>query len=73
MAKRIDSLTAGQQVTMKFHGSKRLGNESYELDLIFKGITGAGEDRRAKFDEVELYRYEGRWAYGTSAERATLV
>jgi hypothetical protein len=73
MARRIDSLKQNEKVTLQFHGSKTLGNEPYTLEAVFEGITGEGDERRANFDEVEAYRYNGHWAYGTSAEKLTLV
>lgn len=78
MAKRISSLKAGENVRVLLHGSKRFGNEPYELDLIFKGIEGSGEDARALFEDpdgpdFEAYRDRGRWAYGMSSERLSLV
>lgn len=73
MARRIDSLQPNETVTLQFHGSKSLGNEPYLLEATFEGIIGTGEERRAQFDEVEAYRYNGHWAYGTSAEKLSLV
>ena len=82
MAKRIGSLKVGDQIRLKFHGSKRLGNEPYELDAEFAGfITGATLDEfRPSFyldgdksEVFEAYLYDGRWAYGTSAERLSIV
>lgn len=83
MAKRIDSLKPGTTVTLKFHGSKSLGNDPYIQDAVFLGVYGVGDDRRARFMSVEAkiydpggwdaYRFNGHWAYGTSAERLTLV
>jgi hypothetical protein len=83
MAKRIDKLKSGTQVTLKFHGSKSLGNDPYIEDAIFVGIYGVGDDRRARFMSAnatigntggwDAYRFNGHWAYGTSAERLSLV
>lgn len=78
MAKRISNLKAGEKVRVRFHGSKRFGNEPYELDLIFKGVEGSGDDARALFEDptgpdFEAYRDGGRWAYGMSSERLSLV
>ena len=73
MAKRIDSLKTGSRVTVKFHGSKNLGNESWTDTVTFYGITGEGDYRVARFDNWYAYRYNGRWAYGSSAERLSLV
>ena len=82
MAKRIDILKPRELVRVKFHGSKRFGNEPYELDLVFLEVKGQGEDRRAVFaydidstdqDQFEAYRSENRWCYGTSSERLSIV
>jgi hypothetical protein len=73
MAKRIDSLITGDKVRLRYNGSKSFGNEPWEEDVTFIGIVGSGDERRAQFDAVELYRFKGFWAYGTSAERASLV
>jgi hypothetical protein len=82
MARRIDSLKAGETVTLLFRGSKSLGNEPYTDEVIFVGIKGEGEDRRAVFStgpaagksgEWEAYRYKGGWAYGSSAERLSIA
>lgn len=74
---RIDQLQAGQEVTLKFHGSKSIGNEPYEETHTFLGIVGEKDDRRAVFSDGstqwEAYRYNGGWAYGSSAERLSLV
>lgn len=82
MAKRIDSLTPDTEVTLRFH---HRGN-SYDEAATFLGISGEGDDRRARFRsadtetltagrtyEWEAYRYNGHWAYGTSADRLSLV
>lgn len=46
--------------------------------VVFLGIEGSGDDRRAKFMQTgpdgkpftwDAYRYGGRWAYGSSADR----
>ena len=80
MAKRIDSLTAGETVNLKFHGSKSLGNGSHVCEAIFVAINGEGEERRAEFDDAdgyssswEAYRFNGHWAYGSSAERLSVI
>lgn len=70
MAQQIRTLKPGTKVVVKLHGSKQFGNQPQELTAVFIELSDDGE--RAEFDELELYRYEGRWAYGTSAERATL-
>lgn len=79
MARRIDSLTAGEQVTLKVHNSA--SNEGYMLDgVYFLGIEGEGEDREALFStvkngapDVPVYRYGNRWAIASDARKVTLV
>ena len=73
---RIDKLEPGTQVVLKFtHDEER---------AVFLGIIGEGKNRYAhflSFDPSEYvgfyswlaYRYNGHWAYGTSAERLSLV
>lgn len=75
---RIDKLTPGSVVSLVlFTGSK---HESLQK-AMFMGIEGEGEDRRAKFlfrtggwdcYDVEIYRYNGKWAWGSSADRISL-
>lgn len=78
MARRIDSLAIGTKVLLEFTGS--MGNSGYTETMIFKGIEGTGDDRRATFAdeydasaEWQAYRYNGYWAYGTSADRLRLL
>lgn len=81
---RIDSLEPGAKVRLKFCGSG--WNAEHDEDAVFVGVTGEGNDRRATFrsldqrtyeDRVEYewdaYRYNGRWAYGSSAETLRLL
>lgn len=73
----IDTLTPGREVNLRFYGSPDIGNLPYDESAVFLGITGSGEERRARFETVgeddrliewEAYRFEGDWAYGTSAQ-----
>jgi hypothetical protein len=75
---KIDNLKPGSIITLKFHGS--YGNESYTEEVLFVGIDGEGDGRIAVFRSAsnvaytwQAYRYRGRWAYGTSADRLTVV
>lgn len=74
-AKTIRNLKPGESVRLRFHGSKQFGNDPYELDMTFVEFRDNGE--RAVFDddgtEFEAYKYANRWAYGSSAERLTVV
>jgi hypothetical protein len=72
---RLDTLPAGTRVTLALHGWA--GSVEY-MTQTFVGITGAGDERRATFnDEMtgdwDAYRYEGGWAYGSSAQRLQLL
>jgi hypothetical protein len=77
MTTQIAKLKPGTKVRLLFKGSRSLGNEPYELDMTFKSVQGIGEDQTATFDEAgqefTAYRFRGRWCYGTSAERLSLI
>lgn len=81
MAKRLDSLKPGTKVRLKFHGTLSFGNAPYEETATFQGVVGEGDNRRALFSDLsskspfdwEAYRYKNRWAYGSSAERLSVV
>lgn len=79
MAPRITSLKHGDKVRLHCGGSKQFGNDPYELETIFLGITGYvkdedGEDtRRAVFEDMQAYRFRGRWVYGSGAMPLTVV
>lgn len=71
---RIDNLKPASDVVLRFH--------DYEEVAWFVGIVGKGPDRRAVFMSKnadgdsytwEGYRFNGRWAYGSSAERLSAV
>lgn len=72
--KRIDSLKPNTPVLLKFAHSTE--------EATFLALIGEGDERRARFihrDETiglfewEAYRFQGRWVYGTSAQRLSLV
>ena len=76
--KRIDNLTRGEAVQLRFDGAD--GTEH----AVFVGVEGEGEDRRASFVQVlnrdqgtlfmwDAYRFNRRWVYGTSAQRLSLA
>lgn len=79
MARRIDSLTAGEKVTLKVHNSS--SNNGYILpDVYFVRIDGSGDTREAVFaehatatDGFSIYRANGRWAIASDARKVTLV
>lgn len=74
--KKIDNLESGQAVRLQFNG-KRI-----EAALFVSMIDAdKGDDRRARFVQIagdqsyewDAYRYNGGWAYGSSAQRLSLV
>lgn len=78
MTKRISTLNPGENVRLKFHGSKQFGNDPYEMDVKF--VEFKEDKSRAVFrmdesdgSEFEAYKFSNRWAYGSSAERLTIV
>ncbi len=79
MARSISHLKPGQKVTLHFRGSRSLGNEGYVDTVVFKEHIGVGDDQRAVFtdengrDQWEAYKFQGRWSYGTSAERLSIM
>lgn len=77
---RIDTLTPGDTVRLLYAGSATFGNGPHEGEAVFLGISGAGDARRATFRDTtgrqitwEAYRYNGHWAYGSSAEPLRLL
>lgn len=73
-ARSISHLKPGEEVTLRFHGSKQIGNDPYELSGILEGFT---EDKtRAVFGgdaDVEVYKFNGRWSYGSGAHPVSIV
>lgn len=78
MAKRIDSLVPGDEVTLKVHSSS--SNSGYEMDATFLRIEGAGDDRVAYFSDDKydtegfgVYRYQNRWSIASDARRVSII
>ena len=79
MAVTITNMKPGQKHRLRFHGSKQFGNDPYELEMFKVSMTE--DNQRAMLSETpdgadfEVYRHpSGRgWAYGTSAERVTVI
>lgn len=78
MALRFDTVPAHTLVTVRF---QQWAGRSYTEQVFFLGIRGEGDDRRAGFVSTdsqgklydwEAYRSDGRWVYGSSAQRLTL-
>lgn len=82
---RIDQLTPGDIVTLGFCLQARNTMTSPRMDeetAMFVGHIGYGVDRRAEFAQLdgqgkvynwEAYRYNGGWAFGSSANRLRLL
>lgn len=79
MAKSIFKLTPGQNVLLRFEYKR---GEDYTEAHIFQGVksnpvASGGKvamflDAREGF-EWAVYRYKGRWAYGTGAQRVSIA
>lgn len=80
MAKQIGRLVAGESVTLKF----QTRGGSFEEPAEFLGMTDegnakfrtGGQDQAENPDDYydwEAYRFQGRWCYGSSAQRLSLV
>lgn len=73
----ISTLKPGEHVNLRFHGSKQFGNEPYEMEAVFVAFNA--DKSRATFnlnrgeDDFEAYKTINRWAYGTSAEKLSIV
>jgi hypothetical protein len=80
MARRIDSLKVGEKVILRFEGRSGFTNDATNGNCTFRGMTGEGDDRRARFDTWEAFRYRGGWArdrrrgdYGSTPERIRIL
>jgi hypothetical protein len=81
MAKRIDSLTPGSVVKLKFHAGYG-GALEFETDTFLR-VEGEGDQRQAFFQTIadgqpkgaewSARRYDGRWVYGDNAQVISLV
>lgn len=78
MAKRISKKNEGQLFHLKFHSSS--GNSGYEMENVklLEVFTGDRNEERARFEDSEIgeweaYRFNGRWAYGSSADRLSVI
>lgn len=70
-ARSISTLKPGEKVRLKFHGSKQIGNDPYELNAEF--VEFNADKTRAVFDEVEAYKCNGRWSYGSGAHPLSIL
>lgn len=69
-AKSISNLQPGETVHLKFHGSKQIGNDPYELTETFQGFSKDGQE--AEFESFTAYRFNRGWAYGSGAHKLTI-
>lgn len=78
---RIDKLTPNSKITLNFYAGSSV---AFTEDVTFLRIEGEGAEREAVFHSVpagkpadaytwRAYRFQGRWAYGTSADRLSLA
>ena len=72
MAKRISTKNVGESFELLFDKNTRMGQKQTLTCKLIR-IEGEGDRQRAVFHDEEIgeweaYRYNGRWAYGSSAE-----
>lgn len=77
MAKRISTKNVGESFLLLLDKNRSMG-QPQELTATLVRIEGEGDDKRAVFideeiGEWEAYRYNGRWAYGSSAEPLRVI
>jgi hypothetical protein len=77
MAKRISTKNVGETFHLLLDKNPRMGRRE-EITATLLRIEGEGDDKRAVFSdeqigEWEAYRYNGRWAYGSSAEPLRVI
>lgn len=78
MARSISHLKPGQNATLLFHGSRSYGNAAYtdENTLVRFEEKNGTEYAVFQFEdggEWSAYKSDGRWCYGSSAEKVTVV
>lgn len=76
MTVTMRSLKAGDVVRARFHGSKQFGNEPHELELEVVSVDlepGAEHVTFKNGMEFDVQKLGGRWVYGTSSERFSIV
>lgn len=70
--KQIRNLTPFSMVVLKLDGFEEpaqfIGLNEKGAKAVFRTFTPTGE-----FYDWEAYRFKGRWAYGTGAEKISLV
>lgn len=79
MAKRISKKNVGQKFHLLCDMNTRNTGQPIELeDVLLVKVEGEGDDQRATFldneiGEWEAYRWNGRWAYGSSCEPLRVI
>lgn len=73
-AKRISAANVGRVLHLAFHSPHAPTDEDHTLVKL----EGKGDDARATFRDVsgmewQAYRFNGRWAYGSSANRLQVL
>lgn len=74
--KRISDKWVGSTLKLALHGNDPRYKSIDECVLV--KIEGDGDDARATFRDAagmewQAYRFRGRWAYGSSANRVSVV
>jgi len=77
MAKRISTKNVGEIFELHFHGG--MNQDRWDFYRLIK-VEGKGDDARATFQDLEpnetfeweAYRFNGHWAYGSSANRLSV-
>jgi hypothetical protein len=76
MAKRISKKNEGQLFHLRFNSPYNpYEMKDVKLLEVFKGDR---DEERARFEDPEIgeweaYKYNGRWAYGSSADRLSVI
>jgi hypothetical protein len=79
MAKRISPKNIGSTFHLLFDKNTRFtGPVDDRKDNVLVRIEGEGDDKRAVFNDPEIgeweaYRWNGRWAYGSSCEPLRVI
>lgn len=63
-------VNVGDVVDVAYLGSKRHGNEAYTITNLT--VVEKDSERVVFDDNTEVYRFNKRWSYGSSAEPARI-
>ena len=64
-------VNVGDVVDVAYLGSKQAGNDAYVIDNLT--VVECDSERVLFDDDTEVYRFNKRWSYGSSAEPARIV